>query len=124
MVKISIQASSRYPIERQEIKREVKKILYRFGLREEVEVGINFVGERKMRALNKKYRKVDQPTDVLSFPINEKAPNQVLYLGDVIISYPQARKQAAENNWTVDEEIEKLVEHGVMSLLGKHENYS
>lgn len=124
MVKISIQASSRYPIERQEIKREVKKILYRFGLREEVEVGINFVGERKMRALNKKYRKVDQPTDVLSFSINEKAPNQVLYLGDVIISYPQARKQAAENNLTVDEEIEKLVEHGVLSLLGKHENYS
>lgn len=120
MAKVLIQASSRYPIERKRIRKAVEKILHRFGLEEDVEIGVNFVGERKIRALNKTYRKIDQPTDVLSFPISEKSPDQVLYLGDVVISYPQARKQAAENNLTVDEEIDKLVAHGVLSLLGKH----
>ena len=120
MVKVLIQASSRYPIERKQIRKLVEKILHRFGLEDDVEIGINFVGERKMRTLNKTYRKIDQPTDVLSFPISEKAPDNILYLGDVVISYPQARRQAAEHNLTVDEEIDKLVIHGVLSLLGKH----
>lgn len=120
MIRILIKASSRYPVERSKIKKKVKKILRRSGLKQGVELGINFVGDRKIKALNKQYRKVNEPTDVLSFPINEKAPDEVLYIGDVVISYPQARIQASKNNLTVDEEIDKLVEHGVLSLLGKH----
>lgn len=120
MIKVLIKTSSRYPVERQKIKKNVKKILLNFGLIGDVEVGINFIGDRKMKSLNKEYRRVDQSTDVLSFPLSEEAPDKILYLGDVVVSYPQARKQAAEGNLTVDAEIDKLVEHGILSLLGKH----
>jgi len=47
-------------------------------------------------------------------------PDDWWYLGDVVISYPQALKQAQEHNLLVDEEIDRLVEHGVLHLLGIH----
>jgi len=47
-------------------------------------------------------------------------PDEILRLGDIIISYPQAVKQAGENNILVDQEIGNLVKHGVLHLLGIH----
>lgn len=47
-------------------------------------------------------------------------PDDILRLGDIVISYPQAVKQAAENNVLVDEEIGSLVKHGLLHLLGIH----
>jgi probable rRNA maturation factor len=74
-----------------------------------------------MTQLNKAWLKRQGTTDVISFPLDEdKFPDKVLRLGDIVISYPQARKQAAAANTTVDEEVNKLVEHGVLSLLGLH----
>ena len=121
MIKILIKTSSRYPVERQRIKKNVKNLLINAGLEDNFEVGVNFIGDRKIKSLNKEYRQINQVTDVLSFPLSEKAPDEILYLGDVVISYPQARKQAAENNLTVDDEIDRLVKHGILSLMGKHD---
>lgn len=117
MIKINIRSSSRFPVERLQIRLKVREVLARFKLKEAV-VGVYFVGDRKMRRLNKEYRKIDQTTDVLSFSLNEETPDGNFYLGEIVVSYPKARRQANEHNLTVDQEINKLVEHGALHLMG------
>jgi probable rRNA maturation factor len=69
--------------------------------------------------LNRQYRGVDATTDVLSFPSGEIDPDTAgLYLGDVIISLPQARRQAATENHPIQDELQLLVVHGILHLLG------
>lgn len=69
--------------------------------------------------LNKQYRNVDRPTDVLSFPSEETDPESGMrYLGDIIISLPQAATQAAEAGHSLADEISMLAIHGVLHLLG------
>lgn len=123
MIRVLINSSFRYPVDRKRIRALVKEILGEYALEKDIEVSILFCGNRKIKALNLTYRKINQATDVLSFPLKgTKFPDNVLRLGDIIISYPQARKQAAENNLMVDQEIDRLVKHGLLNLLGlKHE---
>ena len=72
-----------------------------------------------IQTLNNEYRKVDKPTDVLSFPSDETDPESgVRYLGDIIISLPKATAQAAEANHPAAEELSMLAIHGVLHLLG------
>lgn len=92
------------------------------GIKSDVEVSIAIVGDRKMRELNKKYRNLDQVTPVLSFSQTEgkpfvKAPNGVLRLGDIVISYPQTVELAASENKLVDQKISELARHGLANLL-------
>ncbi len=69
--------------------------------------------------LNQAYRGVAASTDVLAFPSNESDPESGrLYLGDVIISYPQADEQARSGGHSTQEELALLVVHGVLHLLG------
>ena len=119
MIKVLIKADSRYPVDRERVRKKVKEVLKRHGVKEGVEVGVVFVGDRKMAELNKKYLKREGTTNVLSFSLEAaEFPDGVLRLGEVIISYPQALKEAAEENLLVDEKIDKLLEHGVLNLLG------
>jgi len=90
------------------------------------EMSLLVTGQRKIRALNKKWMDEDAPTDVLSFPMQEKAdrrnafpaPDDVIHLGEVIISYPQAFKQAEERGHGVRDEFIILLIHGILHLLG------
>jgi probable rRNA maturation factor len=69
--------------------------------------------------LNREFRGVDAPTDVLAFPTSEKDPETGrLYCGDIIISVQTARAQAIAGNHPIEEEISLLVVHGVLHLLG------
>lgn len=125
MVNILIYKESRYPVNRKVIRQAAEEVLAQQGIKRKTEVSISVVGDRKMRDLNKKYAQKDETTDVLSFGLEDGAgfinpPNGVLRLGDVVISYPQALKNAAENNVLVDEEIRNLVQHGILHLLGIH----
>lgn len=89
---------------------------------------MSIVGDRLMKDLNRKYRNIDETTDVLSFPMTEEVkdkpfvepPDNVLRLGDIIISYPGAREDAGEENKLVDDKIDELVEHSMLHLLGQH----
>ncbi|MCL5010432.1 MAG: rRNA maturation RNase YbeY [Patescibacteria group bacterium] len=115
-------AESRYKVNRKRIKSVINKVLREQGVVSPFEISVSIVGDRKMRALNKKYRDKDQTTNILSFPLGEGKdsglPEDVLYLGDVVISYPQVIKEAAAQEVLVDERIDELVEHGLMHLLG------
>lgn len=84
------------------------------------ELTIVVTGDEEIRALNRQYRGLDAPTDVLSFGEEhvEAAADETFYLGDVIISYPHAAAQAQAAGHAVADELVLLVVHGVLHLLG------
>ena len=125
MISVPLFCESRYPVNRKAIKKTVEVVLGERGVSGNVEVAISIVGDRKMRSLNKKYRQKDATTDVLSFSQVEgkggsPVPDDLLRLGDVVISFPQARRNAGKKESLVDEEINFLVRHALLHLLGIH----
>jgi probable rRNA maturation factor len=77
-------------------------------------LSIVIVGDNAMKDYNRRFHHVNATTDVLSFvsPLHED------YLGDVVISYETAKENARQAGWRVSEELELLVTHGVLHLLG------
>ena len=82
------------------------------------EITLVFVDNPAIKRLNKKYLNKDTATDVLSFPINEKASDSKFYLGDIIVSVPYARKQAQTQKHSLERELKRLTVHGFLHLLG------
>jgi probable rRNA maturation factor len=83
-------------------------------------VTIAFVSDRSIRELNRRFREMNRPTDVLSFPA-EQAPfeiNQGRNLGDIVISVERAAAQAAEHGMEFEDEISQLILHGLIHLHG------
>ncbi|PKO01966.1 MAG: rRNA maturation RNase YbeY [Chloroflexi bacterium HGW-Chloroflexi-5] len=72
-----------------------------------------------LKKLNKQYREINQPTDVLSFESDEINPETGFStLGDIAISYPTAQKQALEANHPVENEVILLLIHAILHLSG------
>jgi len=121
-VQVSIFVESRYKVNRKRIRNLVNNLLKKQGVAGKAEVSIAIVGDRKMRELSRKYKGEDKTRNVLSFSQSEgelvKNPSDVLFLGDIVISYPQVIREAAAEDVLVDEKIEQLAEHGIMHLLG------
>lgn len=83
------------------------------------EVSIAIDGDAEIQALNQQFLGIDAPTDVLSFPSDETNPETgAPYLGDIMISYPRAKQQAENAGETVEDELQILVVHGMLHLLG------
>lgn len=76
-------------------------------------VSVLLCGDARMRRLNRDWRKLDRPTDVLSFPAGEPG-----FLGDVAIDVPYAARQARKRGHALDREVQLLLAHGVLHLLG------
>ena len=90
---------------------------------EPCDLAVVVTGDEPLRELNRCHRGVDAPTDVLAFPGETRrpfvgAPGLPRYVGDVIISFPRARDHAAEIGHAVQAELQLLVIHGVLHLLG------
>ncbi len=121
---VLIYVESRYKINRKRVRKTVEKVIGDQHIQGLVEVSIAFVGDRKMRALSKKYKGEDKTRNILSFSFAEGAPSvlptDILRLGDIVISYPVLIKQAAEEDMLVDDRADMLVEHGLLHLLGLH----
>ncbi len=87
------------------------------------EIAIVISDDETLQALNRRFRGMDSPTDVLAFPTQIKGPfagfpGQPHYLGDIVISYPRAQAQAAEAGHPLQSELQLLVVHGLLHLLG------
>lgn len=124
MITVLFQTESHFPVDRKKIKDAVIAAL-KDEVHRDAEVSVSIVGDRQMKALNKKYRNLDATTDVLSFGMEDggefiEPPDDVLRLGDIVVSYPQAVDEAREENKLVDDQIVTLVLHGLNHLLGKH----
>ncbi|NAZ06735.1 MAG: rRNA maturation RNase YbeY [Thermocrinis sp.] len=81
------------------------------------ELSIVLVSDAQIRRLNKLYRNKDKPTDVLSFPIGETVKGWLI-LGDIVISVDTAKRQAQELGYSLEEELKRLLVHGLVHLLG------
>lgn len=82
-------------------------------------LGVCLVGDRAMRALNRRHREKDATTDVLSFPPGRAPdPEGLGHLGDILISVPQAARQARAAGHPLDRELRVLLLHGYLHLLG------
>lgn len=105
----------------------------------ESSLSVVLADDETVRTLNKQHRGLDESTDVLSFSFTHQGeyygereqspessddvgfvlpPGEELPLGDVVISYPQAERQAAQSGHTVDRELAVLLTHGILHLLG------
>ncbi len=86
---------------------------------EDVSISILFTDDNQIQALNREYRGFDTPTDVLSFDVHERDPETgLLHLGEIAISIPYAAKQAKKNGHPLEAEVQLLIVHGVLHLLG------
>jgi probable rRNA maturation factor len=108
-----------------------EKLLQLAGQQEKVatgEVALSFVTDEEIQQLNKQYRNLDRPTDVLSFAMREmgedefeiiyEEPTEIEPLGDIIISIPRAIAQSEEYGHSVEREIGFLFVHGFLHLIG------
>jgi probable rRNA maturation factor len=99
-----------------------RAVLDRIG-RTDAVLTVTFIRDRAMRRLNRDYRGIDGPTDVLSFAYHEEeeeapACDETSHIGDVVISVETAGRYARELGLSFDREIELLVIHGALHLAG------
>jgi probable rRNA maturation factor len=104
--------------------RRLAKRLLEAALRSEslehAEVSVMFMDNAEIQRLNRIYRGVDQPTDVLAFPLRERNARNTSpdVLGDIVISLPKANEQAARLGHSLEREVTILLVHGFAHLLG------
>ncbi len=99
------------------VRRVVQRLLDSIG-ETEAEVSIECVGDGRMRRLNREYRGNDRTTDVLAFASREAGGPPSPLLGDVVISVPAAIRQAYSLGHSLNEELARLLIHGVLHLVG------
>ncbi len=94
--------------------------LARKDLASEWEFSVVISNDSAVREANRKYRKVDRATDVLSFPSGEGRPytRSGGYIGDLLISAARAAEQAEQHEHSVTDEIQVLALHGLLHLIG------
>ena len=93
--------------------------------KQSVEITLLLTDDAQLQTLNKEYRGMDKPTDVLSFTAGETMPGMKedeYYLGDIVISVPMAKRQAKQGDHSLKAELQLLTVHGTLHLLGfEHE---
>ncbi|QGG47893.1 rRNA maturation RNase YbeY [Heliorestis convoluta] len=93
---------------------------------DDVEVCLLLTNNDKIQQLNKDYRNIDMPTDVLSFAMEEQSDEEIEFddptegqlLGDIVISLDKVKEQAQDYGHTIDRELAYLFVHGMFHLLG------
>ena len=124
---------SRYPKINSFLKKIIEKILSSiFSSRAIIfEISILLTGAKNMKYLNKKFRKINKDTDVLSFPAEEKnffkkglKSKKKVYLGDIALSYQYIESITKKQNTSFDDYFKKMLVHGVLHLIGyEHDSF-
>ena len=126
-INIQVEKSFYHLIDKKGIKIIAKNVLKSEGITPPFEASLVFTNSETVQQLNRDYRGVDRPTDVLAFYMLQQQeaessfippPDKILHLGEVIISYPQAVAQAEEQGHSVQKELALLTIHGLLHLLG------
>ncbi|MGB0458786.1 MAG: rRNA maturation RNase YbeY [Porticoccaceae bacterium] len=91
----------------------------------DTELSIRIVDEAEGKALNETYRGASGPTNVLSFPFDEKTPEPMPLIGDIVVCAPVVAREAAQQNKDLNAHWAHMIIHGVLHLLGyDHQNDS
>ena len=116
LTEISIQNRFRYAeIDKKDLRRWMRGVLADLAGGTDT-LGIRFTNDSEITELNRDYRGINACTDVLSFP--GETTNEGNHLGDIVISVPTARRQAASQGLTAVDEIRVLLLHGILHCLG------
>ncbi len=120
MISIEIAEDYQVLVDAETLTLAAQTVLHQEELQEEQDLTIAVEGDDRLHELNRDYLGIDAPTDVLSFPSGEEIDPETerVYLGDIILSYPRALQQATSAGHEVMSEIQLLVIHGVLHLLG------
>jgi probable rRNA maturation factor len=119
-----ITIESTYPFEPALVEQAVRLALQHQKESPELGISVVLTDNRRLRKFNREYLGIDAPTDVLSFPASESDGSETdpetgaRYLGDILISVPYARQSARQAGHPLEAELQLLVVHGVLHLLG------
>ena len=125
-LKILIDNQQKKKLSTATIRQKTKQILNALGCNAH-EISLVITDNTQIQQLNKTYRGIDKPTNVLAFPMQEGEFTNITpgLLGDVVISCETAQKEADEANTTLLERISQLLIHGILHLVGfDHETSS
>ena len=119
---VLVKNCQREPVDRRRLIAAAKKSLEIEGFGRRAEISIMLVDDEHIRSLNVEYRGNDRPTDVLAFSQLEgklaDAEREPVAVGDVVVSVETAKRQAVERARPLADELDLLVVHGVLHLLG------
>ncbi|MYL33433.1 rRNA maturation RNase YbeY [Pontibacillus yanchengensis] len=96
------------------------------NITDEAEISVSFVDNKEIQIINRNYRQKDEPTDVISFAMQEEGEDEMkiigeeipILLGDIVISIDRAKEQAEEYKHSLERELGFLALHGFLHLLG------
>jgi probable rRNA maturation factor len=128
-INISIKKDMALPVDKNWLEKIARGVLEAERIASSTEMGLLITDSKTIQKLNRIYRGEDKPTDVLAFEMAPdvgqepelsfvSAPDGIRHLGEVVISYPQAIKQAQEQGHGVTQELALLIAHGILHLLG------
>jgi probable rRNA maturation factor len=128
-INISIKRNMDLPVDKNWLERIARRVLEDESIASSAEMGLLITDSKTIQKLNRIYRGQDKPTDVLAFQMTPdmnqepegsfvSPPDGIRHLGEVVISYPQAVKQAQEQGHGVTRELALLIVHGILHLLG------
>lgn len=121
LLDLTVEGAERYGLDPAALRALAVALLAAEGVEGACALGIAFVSEDEMRALNAEHRALDEVTDVLAFPLDGRdalPAGLERQLGDVVVCFAQAERQAAEAGLATPAEVRTLVVHGLLHLLG------
>ncbi len=122
-VDVQIAPALRRKVQKAEIRRWAETTMRAEGLTELPDMAVVITDDESIQALNRDFRGLDEPTDVLAFGEEKPgpfvlAPGEPAYLGDIVISLERAEAQAQERGVPLKSELQLLLVHGILHLLG------
>jgi len=119
MINLQIKRKVKLPVDKTILLHAAQLTLDLENVTQESALSVVIGDDMLLKKLNYKYRNIDTTTDVLSFPSGELDPDtKMIYLGDVVISLPRAEYQASAGGHPLVDELQLLVVHGTLHLLG------
>jgi probable rRNA maturation factor len=114
-----INIESEFPLSQDLLERAAYAVLEHESQSKDVDLSIVLTDNARLHELNLNYLGIDSPTDVLSFPASETDPETgARYIGDILISVPRAQEQADGADHPLESEVQLLIVHGMLHLLG------
>jgi len=118
---VDVQNDAAWPVEAAQLVRAAQTVLEQFGPGVDCALTVVVDDDAAVEALNRQFRGVHAPTDVLSFPADQppvELTGEPRYLGDLVIAFPYAAAQAAREGHALMDSLSLLVVHGTLHLLG------
>ncbi len=121
MFTIDVQNEDDFPVNVARLQQAAMAVLESQQAQPDTEMTVVITTDEAVADLNRQFRGIDAPTDVLSFPADAppvEMPDEPPYIGDLVIAYPYASSQAEREGHDLDDSFALLVIHGILHLLG------